>query len=163
MAFTDTNCRKLLSALSSVDMDVSPQKQVVTEHTGDQFPHIRLMTVVKNSLLMAGHIFAEKETMMLRIEEKANLCNIRVKVLKSCKMQYEVAGDSFYVKVSNLMFQGWTINSLCCRENNNTFISSPHAQCTSARNHSEVHSPGSGWAISFAIIWRLSLECHIYT
>jgi hypothetical protein len=45
-----------------------------------------------------------------------NPCNIRVKVLKSCKMQYDVAGDSFYVKVSNLIFQGWTICSLCCRD-----------------------------------------------
>ena len=121
-AFTNANRRKLLSAFSSVDMDVLPQKQVVANHTGDQFPHIRLMTVVENSPLMAGHTFAEKETMMLRIGEEANLCNIRVKVLKSCKMQYKVAGDLFYVKVSNLMFQGWMIYSLCCRENNNTLI-----------------------------------------
>jgi len=50
--------RKLLAALSSVDMNVSPQKQVVTDHTGDQFPHIRLMTVVENYPLMTGHTFA---------------------------------------------------------------------------------------------------------
>ncbi len=104
-AFADANRRKLLSALSSVDMDVLPQKQVVKDHTGNQFPHIRLMSGVKNCPLMAGHTFAKKETMMLRIGEEANLCNIRVKVLKSCQMQYEVAGDSFYVKASNLMFQ----------------------------------------------------------
>ncbi len=121
-AFTDANRCKLLSALSSVDMDVSPQKQVVTGHTGDQFPHIRLMTVVENCPLMTGHTFAEKETKMLRIGEEANRRNISVKVLKSCKMQYEVTGDSFYVKVSNLMFQGWTIRSLCCRDNNDTLI-----------------------------------------
>jgi hypothetical protein len=35
-AFTDTARRcKLLSDLSSDDMDVSPQKQVVKDHTGD--------------------------------------------------------------------------------------------------------------------------------
>jgi len=45
-AFTDTN--------------------VVTDHTGDQFPHIRLMTVVENSPLMTGHTFAKKDTMMIR-------------------------------------------------------------------------------------------------
>jgi hypothetical protein len=87
-AFTDANHCKLLSALSSVDVDVFPQKQVVKDHTGDQFPHIHLMTVVENCPLMAGHTFAEKETMMLHIGEEANLRNIRVKVLKSCKMQY---------------------------------------------------------------------------
>ena len=85
-------------------MNVLPQKQVVTDYTGDQFPHIRLMTVVENSPLMTGHTFAEKDTMMIRIGEEANLRNIRVKVLKSCKMQYEVSGDSFYAKVSNLVF-----------------------------------------------------------
>ncbi len=103
-AFTDANRRKLLAALSSVDMNVSPQKQVVMDHTGDQFPHIRLTNVVENSPLMTGHTFAEKDTMMIRIGEEANLRNIRVKVLKSCKMQYEVSGDSFYAKVSNLVF-----------------------------------------------------------
>jgi hypothetical protein len=101
-AFTDANCRKLLSALSSVDMDVLPQKVAVKDHTGDQFPHIRLMTVVENCPLLAGHTFAKKETMMLHIGEEANLCNIRVKVLKSCQMLYEVAGDSFYVNAMYL-------------------------------------------------------------
>ena len=85
-------------------MNVLPQKQVVTDYTGDQFPHILLMTAVENSPLMTGHTFAEKDTMMIRIGEEANLRNIRVKVLKSCKMQYEVSGDSFYAKVSNLVF-----------------------------------------------------------
>jgi hypothetical protein len=49
--FTNANCCKLLSVLSSVDMDVLPQKQVVKDHTGDQFPHISLMIVVENSPL----------------------------------------------------------------------------------------------------------------
>jgi len=49
-AFTDANRCKLLAALSSVDMNVSPQKQVMTGHSGDQFPHIRLMAAVENSL-----------------------------------------------------------------------------------------------------------------
>ena len=92
------------------------------DHTGDQFPHIRLITVVKNLPLMTGHTFDKKETMMQRIGEEVNLRNIRVKVLKSCKMQYKVAVDSFYVKVSNLMFLGWMIRSLCCRENEDTLI-----------------------------------------
>ncbi len=80
------------------------------------------MTVVKNCPLLAGHTFAKKETLMIHIGEEANLCNIRVKVLKSFLMQYEVAGDSFYVKAPNLMFQRWTIHSLCCRDNDDTLI-----------------------------------------
>jgi len=93
-AFTDTNRRKLLASLSSVDMNISPQKQgVLTGHTGDQFPHIRLMAVVENYPLMKDHTFSEKNTVMLRIGEEVNLRNIKVKVLKSCKMHYEVAGE----------------------------------------------------------------------
>jgi hypothetical protein len=115
-AFTDANRRKIMAAFPSVNKNVLPQKHVLTDHSGDQFPHMRLMAVVKNSRLMTGHTFAEKDKMMIRIGEEANLRNIRVKVLKSCKMTYEVAGDLFYVKVSNLIYQGWTIRSLSVSE-----------------------------------------------
>jgi len=139
-AFTNANRCKLLAALFSVDMHVSPQKQVVTDHTGDQFPHIRFIAVVENSPLMTGHTFAKKDTMMIRIGEEANLHNIRVKVLKSCKMQ-EVSGDSFYDKVSNLMFQGWTIPSLCCRENDDNLIIPTRAMYISKKS---LQSPFTG-------------------
>jgi hypothetical protein len=144
-------------------MDVSPQKVALKDHTGDPFPHIRLMTVVENCPLLAGHTFAEKETLMIHIGEEANLCNIRVKVLKICQMQYEVAGDLFYVKASNLMFQGWTIHSLCCRDNNDTLIIPARAMYLSKKALSEVHSPGSGWAIFFTLIWRLAQGCRMST
>jgi len=42
-AFADANRCKLLAALSSVDKNVSSQKQFVTYYTGDQFPHMRLI------------------------------------------------------------------------------------------------------------------------
>ena len=140
-AFTDANRRKLLAALSSVDMNVSPQKQVMTGHTGDQFSHIRLMSVVENYPLMKGHTFSEKNTVMIRIGEEANLRNIKVKVLKSCKMHYEVAGESFYVKVSNLVFQGWTIQILCCRENDDNLIIPTRAMYISEKS---LRSPFTG-------------------
>jgi hypothetical protein len=140
-AFTNANRCKLLSALSSVDMDVLPQKVALKDHTGDQFPHIHLMTVVEDYPLLAGHTFAEKETLMIRIGEEANLSNIRVKVLKSCQMQYKVAGDSFYVKASNLMFQGWTSCSLCCRDNEDTLIIPTRAMYLSKK---ALRSPFTG-------------------
>ena len=121
-AFTDANHCKQLSSLKSVGLDVSPQKVSSDDHTGDQHPHIRLMTLVESGPLLEGHTFAKKETVMIRIGEEANLRNIKVKVLKSCTMQYEVAGDSFYVKASNLMFQGWSIRSLCCRDDDDSLI-----------------------------------------
>jgi len=92
------------------------------------------MNVVENSPLMTGHTFAKKDTMMIRIGEEVNLRSIRVKVIKSCKMQYKVSGDSFYVKVSNLMFQGWTMHNLCCRENDDTLIIPTHAMYISEKS-----------------------------
>jgi hypothetical protein len=56
-------------------------------------------------------------------------------------MQYEVSGDSFYVKVSNLMFQGWTIRSLCCRENDDTLIIPTRAMYISEKS---LQSPFTG-------------------
>jgi hypothetical protein len=141
-AFTDANRRKVLSALSSVDIDVSPQKVALKDHTGDQLPHIHLMTAVEDCPLLAGHTFAERETLMIRIGEEANLHNIRVKVLKSCQMlQYEVACDSFYVKASTLMIQGWTIRSLCCRDNDDTLIIPTRAMYLSKK---ALQSPFTG-------------------
>lgn len=152
-AFTDANRRKIMAALSSVNMNVLPQKDVRTDQSGDQFPHIRLMTVVENSRLMTGHTFAKKDTMMIRIGEEANLRNIRVKVLKSCKMTYEVAGDSFYVKVSNLLLQGWTIRSLCCRDNDDTLIIPTRVMYI---NEKSLRSPFTGEWLGHLL--RLHLE-----
>jgi hypothetical protein len=80
-AFTDANHRKLLSSLKSVGLDVSPQKVSSDDRTGDQYPHIRLMTLVESGPLLEGHTFAKKETVMIRIGKEANLRNIKVKVL----------------------------------------------------------------------------------
>ena len=95
-AYTDGQCRKVLNSLSAVAIKTSPVKsQATTEYTGDQYPHICLMKVVKRLPLMAGHTFAEKNTLQICIGEEANLCNIKVKVTKSCKVQYKVACDNF--------------------------------------------------------------------
>ena len=40
-------------------------------------------------------------------------------MVKSCKVQYKVAGNAFYVKASNLDYEGWKVNPCICRENNN--------------------------------------------
>ena len=78
------------------------------------------MQVVQRLLLMPDHTFAKKDTLQIRIAEEANLHNIKVKVLKSCKVQDEVAGENFYVKASNLIYEGWKVHTCICRENDNT-------------------------------------------
>jgi hypothetical protein len=74
-------------------MNSTPQKEHNLEYTGDQSPHINLMSVVEHSRLIQGHTFPDKDTLMIRVAEEANY------VLKSCKMQYEVAGDMFYMRI----------------------------------------------------------------
>jgi hypothetical protein len=83
-AYTDVACRKLLNNYSATDINCLPQKeQATTAYTGEQSPHIHLMNLVENFLLMQGHTFAETETLMIRIAKEANLQNIKVRVLKS--------------------------------------------------------------------------------
>jgi hypothetical protein len=79
------------------------------------------MQTVENNPLQQGHTFEHKETMMIRIGEEANLCNIWTKVTKSCTLRYEVAGLNFYVSADNGA-QGWTIKSLCCRDDHDTLL-----------------------------------------
>ncbi len=44
-------------------------------YSGDQCAHIRLMEIVEKRPLEVGHTFEQKETMMIRIAEEANLRN----------------------------------------------------------------------------------------
>ena len=90
------------------------------KYCGDHYPHIRLMQVDKRYPLMMGHTFEDKETLQIRIAKEANLCNIKVNVLKSCKIQYEVAGGNFYVKALCLIYEGWKVHVCVCRENDDT-------------------------------------------
>ena len=120
-SYTDNQRRKLLKMLVAVDMNLSPQKEKqMMEYTGDQYPHIHLINVVEQNRLMTGHTFAEKTTLEIRIGEEANLCNIKTRVMKSCKMQYFVAGDRFYVKALHLIYEGWKVHTCICRENDDT-------------------------------------------
>jgi hypothetical protein len=110
-AYTDKKRQNLIHELSAVDVSSLPGKIAdATEYTGDQYPHIRLMEIVNWSPLLAGHTFQHKETLQIRVAEKANLCNIKIKVLKSCKVNYEAAGDNFYIKASCLLYEGWKVH-----------------------------------------------------
>ena len=121
-AYTDSARRKLMQNLSSIDMNSTPQKEHNSEYTGDQSPHIRVMSVVEHRRLMQGHTFPDKETLMIRVAEEANYRNIKVKVLKSCKMQYEVGGDMFYVKASHRLKEGWKVTACVCRDSDDSLV-----------------------------------------
>ncbi len=72
--YTNAARRKLMKNLSTIDMNSLPQKEHATAaYTGEQSPHIRLMSVVEHLPLMQGHTFADKETLMIRVADEANL------------------------------------------------------------------------------------------
>jgi len=107
---------------SSIDMNSTPQKEHNSEYTGDLSPHIRVMSVVEHRRLMQGHTFPNKDILMIRIAEEANYRNIKVKVLKSCSMQYEVGGDMFYVKASHRLKEGWKVSACICRDSDDLLL-----------------------------------------
>ena len=59
---------------------------------------------------------------MIRVAEDANYQNIKVKVLKSCKMQYEVGGDMFYIKALHCLKKGWKVTACVCRESDDLLV-----------------------------------------
>ena len=59
---------------------------------------------------------------MIRVAKEANYQNIKVKVLKSCKMQYEVGGDMIYVKASHCLKEGWKVSACVCRDSDDSLV-----------------------------------------
>ncbi len=70
-------------------------------------------------------------------------------------MQYEVAGDNFYVKASNLVHEGWKVHTCVCRENDDTLQIPQRVMFIPEKS---LRSPFSGKWISY-ILW-LHLETH---
>ncbi len=67
--------------------------------------------------------------------------DIKTKVMKSCKMQYVVAGDRFYVKASHLIYERWKVHTCICRENDNALCIPMRAMYINKRS---LRSPFTG-------------------
>ena len=154
-AYTDNHRRTLMKTLAAVELNMSPQRErQIVEYTGDQYPHIRLMNFVEQNRLMPGHTFADKTTLQIRIAEEANLRNIKTRVLKSCNMQYVVAGERFYVKASHLIYEGWKVHVCICRENDDTLCIPMKA---TFMNEKSLRSPFTGKWIGHILRSHLEL------
>ena len=101
----DRKTRRLNYAkMKAANTKASPLKNPTIDcdvYSGDQCAHIRLMEIVEKHPLEVGHTFEQKETMMIRIAEEANLRNIKTSIARSCTLRYVVAGENFYVSASN--------------------------------------------------------------
>ncbi len=72
--------------------------------------------VVEAHPLVAGQTFQHKETLQICIAKKANLRNIKVKIVRSSHVTYIVGGFNFYVAAGYQMQTGWLVRVACCRE-----------------------------------------------
>jgi hypothetical protein len=74
------------------------------------------MMVIKAHPSVAGQTFQHKETLQIRIAKEANLCNIKVKIVRSSHATYIVKGYNFYIAAGYQMQTGWLVCVACCRE-----------------------------------------------
>ncbi len=112
--------------MAEVDITTSPQRRQMHSYNGDQTPSIRLMMVVKAHPLVAGQTFQHKETLQIRIAKEENLCNIKVKIVRSSHVMYIVGGYNFYVAAGYQMQTGWLVRVACCREGDDVLIPNSH-------------------------------------
>jgi hypothetical protein len=69
-------------------------------YTGCTDDRLRPMTEVAEFALLEGHTFPDKETVLMRIGEEANLYGVRIKIVRSDSFQVYVRGangDLFHV------------------------------------------------------------------
>ena len=86
------------------------------EFTGYMSPTIRPMTEVEAMGLKKNHTFNDKNILLLRIAEEANLRGIRLHVLKSNSMSVHVRGYKFVVRANFSTLKGWHCSRVQCRE-----------------------------------------------
>jgi hypothetical protein len=73
------------------------------------------MEYLESHRIEKGQSFQLKEMLQIRIAEKANLCLIKVKTIRSDSMNLIVAGRNFYVSATYSVQYGWQFTKAFCR------------------------------------------------
>jgi hypothetical protein len=73
------------------------------------------MDYMESNRLEKGHTFQLKETFLIHIAEKANLCLIKSKTIRSDSVNLIVAGRNFYLSATYSVQYGWQVTKACCR------------------------------------------------
>jgi hypothetical protein len=95
-AYTDNQRRKLMKTLASVEMNMSPQKEKqMTEYTGDQYPHIRLINFVEQNRLMTGHTFAKRRHSKFGLEKRLIFATSKLGCLRVARCNTSSPGIDF--------------------------------------------------------------------
>ncbi len=134
--------------MAEADITTSPQRHQMHSYFGDQTPSIRLMMVVEAHPLVAGQTFQHKETLQICIAEEANLCNIKVKIVRSSHITYIVGGYNFYVATGYQMQMGWLVRVACCREGDDVLRIPPNSHYFDER---QLRNPFRGKWIGYLL------------
>ena len=89
------------------------------EHTGVLISQLRMMTEVQASPFVVGHTFYDKEILLLRIAEEANLSGCQVSLKRSDDYRvhgYGSDGSYFCVKAVFSTSAGWKVTTAETRE-----------------------------------------------
>ena len=96
------------------------QPSDIVEHSGVLTDRLRMMTEVQTSPLLVDHTFPDKELLLLRIGEEANLSGCRVSCKRSDDYRVQVYGSdtssSFCVKAVFSISAGWKITTAETRD-----------------------------------------------
>jgi hypothetical protein len=126
-AYTDATQLEMAKQLAEADITTSPQRGQVISYSGDQTPLIRLMMVVESHSLVVGQTFQHKETLQICIAEKANLCNIKVKIVQISHVTYIVGRYNFYIAAGYQIQMGWLVCVACCHKGDDVLRIPPSA------------------------------------
>ena len=92
----------------------------IVEHSGVLTDVLRMMTEVQASPLLVGHTFPDKELLLLRIGEEANISGCRVSCKRSDDYRVQIYGSdsssSFCVKAVFSISAGWKITTAETRD-----------------------------------------------
>jgi hypothetical protein len=109
-----------MKSIASKDLAALPQKSQVGVFLGDQNKMIQMVAAVKSCCLVGTNSFKLEDMVQLCIAEEANLCQIKLKTIRSDHNNLIVTGSNFYVYATYLLQLGWVVRTVFCREGEDT-------------------------------------------
>ncbi len=149
-AYTNAKQLEMVKQLVEADITTSPQWGQMNSYSGDQTPSIWLMMVIEAHPLVAGQTFQHKETLQIHIAEEANLCNIKVKIVRSSHVTYIVGGYYFMLPQGTRFRRGgWYVLPAAAKAM--TFWESLRVAIILMKGNFTIPSAENGLAIFFAV------------
>ncbi len=145
--YTDAKRMEMAKQLAEANITTFSHWHQMHSYICDQTPSIRLMMVIEAHPLVAGQTFQHKETLQICIAEEANLCNIKVKIVRSSHVMYIVRGYKFYVAAGYQMQTGWLVRVACCREGDDVLRIPPNSHYFDVKEYAQAEGVSAGFGV----------------